>query len=45
MLDGGLKVMDQWVKHPVAVRLIRYKGGDQPHVDDGDAYFVLETHV
>ena len=43
--DGGLKVMDQWVGHPVAVRLIRYQGGDQPHVDDGDAYYVLETHA
>jgi hypothetical protein len=42
----GLKVVDQWVgREPpgVAERIIRYKGGRGKPVDDGDAYFVVET--
>ena len=38
----GLRVLDQWVGHPVAERTIRFKGGVQPHVDDGDSYYVVE---
>lgn len=38
----GLRVLDQWVGHPVAERTIRFKGGAQPHADDGDAYYVVE---
>lgn len=42
-LPEGLRVLDQWRGHPVAERLIRFKGGAQPHVDDGDSYFVVEA--
>lgn len=41
-LPEGLRVLDQWLGHPVAERLIRFKGGAQPHADDGDWYFVVE---
>jgi len=38
----GLRVVDQWVLHPCAERVIRFKGGLRPACDDGDAYFVVE---
>jgi hypothetical protein len=41
--DDGLLVYDQWVGHPVAQRLIRYKGGQGDAVNDGDAYAVVVT--
>ena len=41
----GLHVMDQWVGHPVAERVIRFKKGAQPHADDGDHYYVVEAET
>ena len=38
----GLVVLDQWVGRPAAMRTIRFKGGQGPAVDDGDAYAVIE---
>lgn len=40
-LDGVL-VVDQWVGHPVARRVIRYRGGGTSAVNDGDAFAVIE---
>jgi hypothetical protein len=40
--DDGLRVLDQWQGHPVSERTIRFKGGSQPHADDGDTYYVVE---
>jgi hypothetical protein len=39
--DGGLLVWDQWVGHPVATRVIRFKGGAGDAVNDGDRYHVI----
>ncbi len=39
---GGLRVIDQWVGHPVAERTIRFKGGDSKAVNDGDQFHVVE---
>lgn len=43
--DEGLRVVDQWVGHPVNERTIRFKGGVAPACDDGDAYCVVETEA
>jgi hypothetical protein len=40
--EDGLRVLDQWLGRPVLERTIRFKGGAQPHVDDGDSYYVVE---
>lgn len=39
----GLLVWDQWVKRPVAQRVIRFKGGIGTANNDGDRYFVVIT--
>lgn len=39
----GLRVVDQWVGKPVGERLIRYKGFVGKPVEDGDAYYAVET--
>jgi hypothetical protein len=38
----GLLVYDQWRGHPVAMRLIRFRGGAGRRVNDGDAFHVVE---
>lgn len=38
----GLLVWDQWVRHPVAQRVIRFRGGNGRRVNDGDAFCVIE---
>ena len=38
----GLLVWDQWTGHPVAPRLIRFKGGEGEAVNDGDQFHVIE---
>lgn len=43
--DAGLRVVDQWVLHPVAERVIRFKGGAGPACDDGDQYCVVEVEA
>jgi hypothetical protein len=40
---GGITVLDQWINHPVARRVIRAKGGKGPPCDDADAFAVIET--
>jgi hypothetical protein len=40
--EDGLRVLDQWLGRVVSERTIRFKGGSQPHVDDGDSYYVVE---
>ena len=42
-LDHGLAVYDQWVGQPGHRRVIRWKSGAHPAVDDGDAYHVIEV--
>ena len=44
-LDDGLRVVDQWVLHPVAERIIRFKAGAGPACDDGDRFCVVEAVV
>lgn len=39
----GLLCYDQWVGHPVAKRVIRYKGGVGDAVNDGDRYAIVDT--
>jgi hypothetical protein len=39
--SDGLLVWDQWVGHPVASRLIRFKGYLGLACDDGDRYHVV----
>jgi hypothetical protein len=41
--DDGLRVWDQWVGHPVAQRVIRFKGGNGMACDDGDAFSLIEV--
>lgn len=41
--NTGLLVVDQWVLHPCAERVIRFKGGLKPACDDGDQYHIVET--
>jgi|HubBroStandDraft_3_1064219.scaffolds.fasta_scaffold00005_18 hypothetical protein len=38
----GIRVWDQWVGHPVAQRVIRYRGGQGRAVNDGDQFFIVE---
>jgi hypothetical protein len=40
---GGLLVWDQWVGHTVSQRVIRFKGGADKAVNDGDQYYVVST--
>jgi hypothetical protein len=44
-LPEGLRVVEQYIPHPVGERTIRYKAGAGPAVDDADRYFVVETKV
>jgi len=39
----GIRVVDQWVLHPCAERVIRFKAGLKPACDDADAYHVVES--
>jgi hypothetical protein len=39
----GLLVWDQWLRHPVAQRVIRFRGGQGRKVNDGDQFHVVET--
>jgi hypothetical protein len=39
----GLLVWDQWLAHPVAMRTIRYRGGQGSAVNDGDAFYAIST--
>jgi hypothetical protein len=41
VMSDGLSVWDQWEGHPVARRVIRFKGGVGPAVNDGDRYFSI----
>jgi hypothetical protein len=41
--DDGLRVWDQWVGHPVAQRLIRFRGGQGKPVNDADRFCVVEV--
>lgn len=38
----GLLVWDQWTGHPVAQRVIRFRGGAGKWVNDGDRFYVIE---
>ena len=38
----GLRVWDQWVGHPVAQRVIHFRGGSGRRVNDGDQFCVIE---
>lgn len=39
----GILVADQWVGQPVHRRVIPYRGGSGPPVNDGDAYHAIEV--
>ena len=39
----GLLVLDQWIGRVASRRVIRFKNGAGPAVDDGDQYHVIET--
>ena len=41
-VEAGLLVWDQWVGHPVAERVIRFRGGSGRRVNDGDQFCVIE---
>lgn len=42
--NGGLAVFDQWLGHPVARRVIQFRGGSgKPPSDDGDAFSIVLT--
>ena len=41
-MPAGLEVWDQWRNRPVHRRLVRYKRGEGPPADDGDAYRLIE---
>jgi hypothetical protein len=42
--SDGLLVWDQWVGHPVAQRVIRFRNGPTSNaVNDGDHFYVIET--
>jgi hypothetical protein len=41
-LPEGLLVWDQWVGHPVAPRVIHFRAGQGPAVNDGDQFSVIE---
>src|SRR4051812_40765713 len=40
-LPEGLLVWDQWLHHPVAPRLIHFRGGAGAPVNDGDEFYVI----
>jgi hypothetical protein len=40
---GSLRVLDQWVGHPVAERVIRDNQGVGPAADDASRYYVVEV--
>jgi hypothetical protein len=40
--SNGLVVWDQWLRHPVQQRTIRFKGGQGRKVNDGDQFYVIE---
>jgi hypothetical protein len=42
-IEGGIRVLDAWVGHPAAERIIRCKGGAGQSVDDADAYHTIEV--
>ncbi|HEY1441386.1 MAG TPA: BPSL0067 family protein [Mycobacterium sp.] len=42
-VSDGLVVYDCWVDQPVAQRTIRFKGGRDKPVNDGDQYHVIEV--
>jgi hypothetical protein len=41
--EDGLEVIDQWRGHPVARRIIHFRGGVGGKANDGDQFFVVET--
>jgi hypothetical protein len=41
--DVGLAVIDCWVGQPVARRIIRFRDGSGPAINDGDQYYVIEV--
>lgn len=41
--QDGLVVLDQWQGQPVQQRTIRWRVGNGPAVNDGDAFHVIET--
>jgi hypothetical protein len=41
-LPEGLLVWDQWLAHPVAPRVIHFRGGAGDAVNDGDQFYVIE---
>jgi len=41
--SGGISVFDQWLKHPTAQRLIRFKGGVGTANNDADQFYVVES--
>jgi hypothetical protein len=42
-LPEGLLVWDQWLHHPVAPRVIHFRNGEGPAVNDGDQFCVIEV--
>jgi hypothetical protein len=41
-LPEGLLVWDQWLNHPVAPRVIRFRNGTGAAVNDGDQFHIIE---
>lgn len=41
VMSDGLSVWDQWRGHPVAQRVIRFKGGIGSAVNDGDRFCII----
>jgi glycerol kinase len=41
--SDGILAWDQWVGHPVAQRVIRWRQGASDKVNDGDAFHAIET--
>jgi hypothetical protein len=39
----GIRVVDQWLSQPAHERIIRFRGGQGDAVNDGDAFYVIET--
>jgi hypothetical protein len=39
----GLQVWDQWVGQVVHLRMIHFRGGSGQPVNDGDAFYAIET--
>lgn len=39
----GLRVLDQWQGHPVAERTIHFRDGEGKKVNDGSAFYVVES--